>query len=257
MAEMKFDISAIPDSESTEKDFGWLDTVPRGTGERSGPLYRCLMVSTGKEAYVQKLLQVMSLGECIIPKKVRITRRGGTWKEELSPMLPGYLFIHETEEIPIWRYQQLLDVIRVLRYEREPYGYMKDRDMRFAETIFRVEGTVRPLKAVNENGFIRITDEMLDDLNGTVLSVDRHKKMAKIRIDLMGITKVVYLSFVVVGECCPAETDTATEPVSTEESETDTAVEPDSSEEEEQSKPGVEQESPEETERMDTAKGDE
>lgn len=224
MAEIKIDGFGIPEPESSGEKFEYLDTVPRGTGERSGPLYRCLMVNTGKEAYVQRLLQMIGLGECIIPKRVRIIRRKGVWSEELSPMLPGYLFVHETEEIPIWRYQQLLDVIRVLRYEKEPYGYMKERDLRFAETIFRVEGTVKPLKAVNDNGFIRITDEMLDDLNGTVLSVDRHKRMARIRIDLMGITKIVYLSYAVTGEDNPdmaerGDGDIAGEPGNSEQTE--------------------------------------
>ena len=181
-----------------EQDPPIWDSTPVGTGERSGPLYRCLMVTTGQEAYVLRLLNALHLGDGIIPKRVRTRHVRGEWKQDEVPLLPGYLFIHEEEEVPIWKYQMLQDVIRVLRYDREPYGYMRARDLHFAKTLFRVEGVVGPLQAVDEGDRIRITDGMLKDMNGTVLSVDRHKRQAKIRLELMGVTKVVYMNYILL-----------------------------------------------------------
>jgi len=164
-------------------------------GHRTPPFYRCMMVTTGKEEEVLRLLRVLNLGAGIIPRRVRIRKSRGEWREDQVPLLPGYIFVHEEEEAPLWKYQMLLDVIRVLRYDREPYGYMRDRDLRFAETLFRMEGTVRPLQAVDEGDWVRITDGLLQDLNGTVLSVDRHKRQAKIRVSLMGQTRVIYMNY--------------------------------------------------------------
>ena len=169
-----------------------------GTGERDGPLYRCLMVTTGREEYVLRLLSATHLGACLIPKKTRIRRVRGDWKQEEVPMLPGYLFIREEEEVPIWKYQRIQDVIRVLRYEREPYGYLRAGDLRFAETVFRSEGVVAPLQAVEEGDLIRICDGILRDMNGTVLSVDRHKRQAKIRLELMGIPRIIWMNYVLL-----------------------------------------------------------
>ncbi len=184
-----------PDPEMDDSRF---DQVPRGTGERAGPFYRCLMVTTGQEEQVRQLLEAMHLGRGIIPQRVRVRKIRNEWKQDEVPLLPGYLFVHEEEEIPIWKYQQLLNVLRVLRYDREPYGYMRDRDMIFARTLFRVDGHITPLQAIDEGDFIRITDGLLKDLNGTVLTVDRHKRQAKIRLDLMGLTKVVYMNYVLL-----------------------------------------------------------
>ena len=173
------------------------ETVPERE-ETSGAHYRCLMVTTGREEYVIRLMNAIHLGRGLAPRKVRIRHIRGEWVQDEAPMLPGYVFIREEEPIPIWEYQQLQDVIRVLRYDQEPEGYMQARDMRFARTLFRAEGMVAPLQAVDEGDFIRITDGMLKDMNGTVLSVDRHKRQAKIRLELMVIPKVIYMSYVLL-----------------------------------------------------------
>ena len=103
-------------------------------------------------------------------------------------MLPGYIFVRGGGS-PIWKYQLLQDVIRVLRYDQEPLTATCGPDLRFARTLFRVEGVVAPLEAVDEGDRIRITDGMLEDMNGTVLSVDRHKRLGEDpRLDLMGQT---------------------------------------------------------------------
>ncbi len=187
-------------------DFSRYDEVPGGTGERAGPYYRCLMVTTGQEEHVRRLLEAVHLGRGIIPKRVRVRKIRDEWIQDDAPLLPGYLFVHEEEEIPVWKYQQLSDVLRVLRYDREPYGYMRNRDLLFARTLFRLEGRITPLEAVGEGNFVRITDGLLKDLNGTVLTVDRHKRQAKIRLDLMGMTKVVYMNYVLL-EKVPAPLD--------------------------------------------------
>ena len=176
-------------------DYTYLDTVPPGTGERRGPFYRCLMVTTGREEEVRRLLRALGLGEGILPRRVRVRKSGGAWKEDTVPLLPGYLLVHEETEVPIWKYQMLVDVIRVLRYDREPYGYMRERDLKFAETVFGLGGTVSPLRAVREGDYIRITDGLLENLCGRVLSVDRHKRQAKVRIVLMGTPRVVYMNY--------------------------------------------------------------
>ncbi len=193
-------------------DFARYDQVPGGTGEREGPYYRCLMVTTGQEEYVRLLLEAMHLGRGIIPKRVRVRKIRDEWKQDEVPLLPGYLFVHEEEEIPVWKYQQLVNVLRVLRYDREPYGYMRNRDMLFAQTLFRVEGRITPLEAVGEGNFVRITDGLLKDLNGTVLTVDRHKRQAKIRLDLMGMTKVVYMNYVLLEKISDPENGAGGDP---------------------------------------------
>ncbi len=180
------------------EDFSYLDSVRKGTGERAGPLYRCMMVTTGQEEYVRQLMAVLGLGKCMIPRRVRLRRVRGEWKEDEVPLLPGYLFVHEEDEVPLWKYQQLLNVIRVLRYDQEPYGFMKAKDLTFAQTIFELQGRIQPLKAIDEGDYVRITDGLLKNLNGTVLSVDRHKRQAKIRLQLMGMEKVVYMNYVLL-----------------------------------------------------------
>ncbi|MCR4876365.1 MAG: hypothetical protein K5922_04265 [Clostridiales bacterium] len=181
--------------ENGAEDYGYLDSVRKGTGERAGPLYRCLMVTTGQEQQVKQLLDALELGESVIPKAIRLRRGSSAGEGDRRLFLPGYIFVHEEQEVPLWKYQQLLNVIRVLRYDQEPYGYMKNEDLIFARTFFEMDGCIQPLQAIDEGDFIRITDGLLKNINGTVLSVDRHKRQAKIRIRLMGMEKVVYMNY--------------------------------------------------------------
>ena len=164
-----------------------------------GRFVRCLMVETGKEATVVQLLKTRRLGQGICPRRTRIRRIQGKWRQDRVYLLPGYVFVFADEEIPVWSYHRLEHMVRILRYEREPTGYLQGHDLDLAAAMCRLDGKLELLDAVEENGFIRVTDPVLQQLEGEVLSVDRGKRQAKVKISLMGEPRIIQLNYRLVG----------------------------------------------------------
>ena len=156
---------------------------------------RCLMVETGQEATVSHLLRVRGLGRGMYPQRVRVRKLRGVWRKDRIRLLPGYVFVFSDEQIPIWFYQGTEHVLKVLRYDREPDGYLRGSDLEFARMMEDLDGKLDILDAVQEEDFIRITDEILARLHGEVLSVDRGKRQVRIRVNLLGQTRILKMSY--------------------------------------------------------------
>ena len=165
-----------------------------------GPLVRCLMVETGREEAVCRLLESRGLGKGFYPQQTRIRKIQGVWRKDRQRLLPGYVFVFSGEEVPIRRYFRTEHVLKVLRYEREPEGYLRGEDLDFARTVEELDGKLEILEAVDENSFIRITDSLLKRMHGQVISVDRGKRQVRIRICLMGQSKIVTMNYQLLGE---------------------------------------------------------
>ena len=63
--------------------------------------------------------------------------------------------------------------------------FLQGRDLEFAKTVCDLDGKLDILNAVDEEGFIRVTDLLLKRLNGEVLSVQKGKRQVLIRVNLM------------------------------------------------------------------------
>ena len=170
-----------------------------------GPLVRCLMVETGQEETVCRLLATRGLGEGFFPRRVRIRKIQGRWRRDRIRLLPGYVFVFSGEQVPVLRYYRTEHVLKVLRYEREPDGYLRGEDLEFARTLKELDGQLDILEAVDEDSFIRITDTLLKRLHGQVLSVDRGKRQVRIRVTLMGQPKIVTMNYELLGEEAPED----------------------------------------------------
>ena len=156
---------------------------------------RCLMVETGQEDTVCRLLNIRNLGRGVCPSRVRVRKIRGVWKKDRIRLLPGYVFVFTEEEVSVRNYQGLEHVLKVLRYEKEPDGYLRGTDLEFARTVHELDGRLDILDAVDEAGFIRVTDMLLKALHGEVVSVRKGKRQAVIRVNLMGQSKLIEMNY--------------------------------------------------------------
>ena len=165
-----------------------------------GPRIRCLMVEPGKEAATVRLLKVLNLGKGLYPQRVRIRKIRGKWMEDTIRLLPGYVFVYTDDEIPVWRYQFMDHVLKVLRYDREPDGYLRGVDLEFSETVGELDGKIDLMEAVSEGDFIHITDTLLKKINGRVVRVNRQKRLAEIEADLLGQKRTLMMNYKLIGD---------------------------------------------------------
>ena len=67
-------------------------------------------------------------------------------------MMPGYVFVFAHEEYESIKLRQIDHVIRVLRCEEEPEGYLMGRDRELAELFLKKDGVLGKLAAVEIDG---------------------------------------------------------------------------------------------------------
>ena len=171
-----------------------------GAEALEGPFIRCLMVETGEENTVIRLLKAMDLGRGICPRRVRVRKIRGVWRKDHMRLLPGYVFLFQEEDIPVRYIQRVEHVLKVLRYDREPEGYLHGDDLEFAGLIRELDGKLDILEAVDEKGFIRVTDTLLKKLHEEVISVDKGKHLVKVRVNLVGQERFIYLNYTLLDE---------------------------------------------------------
>lgn len=142
-----------------------------------------------------RLLKAMNLGKGICPQRVRIRKIRGVWRKDHIRLLPGYVFVFPEEDIPIRAYSRVGHVLKVLRYDREPDGYLRGGDLDFAEAVRALDGKLDVLDAVDEDGFIRVTDPLLETLGGEVISVEKGKRLVRLRVSLVGQTREIRMNY--------------------------------------------------------------
>ena len=154
-------------------------------------VYCCVFVESGYEALAAQVIEYCGFGETLALERILPYRRtDGTWVDRKRPLLPRYIFI--LGEAVNYRLRRVNHVIRLLQYADGKCA-LRGNDRLFAERAFQTGGVIPKLEARWEGDFVRVTDDLLRQMNGSVLRVDKRKHFAKIELDLVGISNHVWL----------------------------------------------------------------
>ena len=157
-------------------------TAPDSEPSSDDP-YCCVFMESGYETLVGKVVEYCGEGRVAVPRRIVSQYRRDQWRDVIKPLLPGYLFIRG--EPDSYRLRRINHVIRPLRYESGETALQGD-DLVFASLMFRLNGTIPKLQAIVEDDFVHVTDSLLSRMNGTVLSVNKRNRLAKVEINLLG-----------------------------------------------------------------------
>ncbi|MDO4354885.1 MAG: hypothetical protein Q4E13_00050 [Clostridia bacterium] len=161
---------------------------------------RCLFCLTGYENDIVQIVNAEQLGIALFPTKVKRFKNKGQWEENIKPLFPGYVFVYSQESYPLNAFYRFKQVIRPLRYNDDPEGYLKGNDLRFAQWIWEQQGRVEALKAIRVGDRVEIVDGVFQNLNGKVLAMDKRKQAARIELNVVGGIKQIWMSFVYLDE---------------------------------------------------------
>jgi transcriptional antiterminator NusG len=159
---------------------------------------RCLFCTVGKEKIVVDTVHKNDWGHAIFPKRVGFVRTKGQWIEVSKPLLPGYVFVYSDEEQP--RYDELASVnhvVRVLRYEKGCDG-LAGRDLEFADWVWRNDGSIGAMRALQIGDWIEITDSVFKQLHGTIVRMDRRKRTFLVSLGDEGAIRKIWLTYEVI-----------------------------------------------------------
>ena len=160
---------------------------------------RCAFCLTGNEKSVAWKIGNKGLGRVLIPQKVKPFRVNGQWIDKTELLMPGYLFVFTEEKYPFSDLKAVDGVIRVLTYgEQDNEGYLQGRDLDFAEWLDKEDGLIGKLDAIQEGDFVRITDGALQEMQGKVIGMNRHRHTVQVEVTLFNATRTVWLGYEVV-----------------------------------------------------------
>ena len=147
-------------------------------------------VFTGEEEKTKDLCekQVSSqvLERCFIPYYEEMKRYQGKWHKEKRILFPGYVFMitGQVEEL----YKELKKVGRFTRLlgDEECLIPLSQSEVSFLGRFGGEEQVVGMSIGVIENDQVRITEGPLMGLEGCIRKIDRHKRQAKIQVEMFG-----------------------------------------------------------------------
>lgn len=170
----------------------------QGEAAPSRQYVRCLFCSTGNEEAVVAAIHRKGWGQAIFPQRAYNRWRHGEWLEQLVPLLPGYVFVYSQEEkAPYRQWLELRHVIRVLRYP-EGEEWLRGWDLEFAQWLWKLNGKVGVMKALQVGDEIQIVDGVFKSLNGVVARMDRRRKTIQVRLNTQGFIRQIWLTYQVV-----------------------------------------------------------
>lgn len=159
---------------------------------------RCLFCRTGKEESVVALVEENGWGRALFAKRMKRLRNGQEWFFKPAPLLPGYVFVYSSgENIPHESFLGLQDVIRVLQYGPR-MDKLVGRDLEFAHWLWKLNGEVGVMKAVEVGDRVEIVDGAFKQLQGTITKLDRRRKVVRVSLSTDGAIRQIWLAYEIV-----------------------------------------------------------
>ena len=152
-------------------------------------------VETGEEENVKKRLDYKFEGipRFIIPKRTLKERKDGKWYNIIRTLFPGYIFINgRISKKECAKIKTIPGVFKLLCTDNEPVQIPKD-EIEIISRLISDSETIGFSDILLKDGKIIVIDGPLKSLEGRIVSVDKRKGRAKVKINLVGDERVVDL----------------------------------------------------------------
>lgn len=158
----------------------------------------CLFCKTGKEEQVVQLIHEYGWGRAVFAHRIKTMYRDGAWARVPTPLLPGYVFLYV--DVARQCYDDIIgmqNVIRMLTYS-DGSNALTGRDLEFADLLWRLDGMIDVMQAVQTGDRIEIVDGVFKQLHGTVTRMDRRRRTVRVSLETEGALKQIWLAYEVV-----------------------------------------------------------
>lgn len=161
-----------------------------------------LFVMTGQEDNVRKRLEYNFGSEMIkplLPRRILIERKGGKIYERVRTLFPGYVFIHTYVIDDVYfDIKRVPGVIKLLMDDTYPIS-VAPHEMQPLLALTKACEIIGLSTCSLTNGRIIVLDGPLKGYEGIIVSVDKRKGRAKIRMSMMGYERLVDLGLNIIG----------------------------------------------------------
>lgn len=171
-----------------------------------------MQVATGRELktveLAERVLQDMRRRGERIPEatffvpRYRLQKKiGGAWETVEELLTPGYVYVHAPRGVIEQLTQRLVDVpafTRVLTQEDGSVVPLSEDEERWLVRLTGEGHVVEPSIGVIEGDRVVVTDGPLAGMESQIVSIDRHKRLAFVAVELMGRTKTIKVGIEIV-----------------------------------------------------------
>lgn len=156
---------------------------------------RCLYCKTGKEEQVVSVIHENGWGRAIFAHRIRYIKKNGEWEKVKFTLMPNYVFVYAVrDEKRNTDYQKIPNVVRVLRYA-DGVEKLMGSDLRFADWLWQMNGDIGVIQTMKVGDRVEIVDEMLRELHGTILHINRRQKKVYVALDTQQISLRTWLAY--------------------------------------------------------------
>lgn len=129
----------------------------------------------------------------IVPKRKLKLRKGGIWRVETKVLFPGYVLANgKIDEEIYYRLKNIPNVFKLLRSGND-IAAIDSREMDILSRLMSNSEEIGFSNVLMMNEKVRVVDGPLFSLEGIILSIDRRKERAKVRLDFLGEERTVDL----------------------------------------------------------------
>lgn len=154
-----------------------------------------LFVLTGEEDKVKErlLYRFQDKFRIIVPKRKLRERKDGAWHDIVRVLFPGYVLIHG--EINIEEYMGFRDVPGLIKLLCSGYEPLKiaDHEIDIISRLVINDDIIGFSEVLMENGVVQVIDGPLLSMEGRIVSIDKRKGRAKVRLQFLGEERTVEL----------------------------------------------------------------
>ena len=109
------------------------------------------------------------------------------------------MFVYSDEEQPDYKgFGGAQHILRTLMYGSDGSTALIGRDREFADWLWRLNGHVGVLKALQVGDRIEIVDGVFKQLRGTITKMDRRRKTVRVDLDTEGLLRHIWLAYEIV-----------------------------------------------------------
>ncbi len=153
---------------------------------------------------IEKLADAETFAACFVPKYEVRKRYAGAWQTRQEVLFPGYVFV-DTKTPDSFRVEldRVNGLTRLLSSETESgtrrFTPLSDEEKTLISSLMGDDGFVlRMSEGVIEGDKVRVLRGPLQGREATVAKIDRHKRVAYIRISILGREKNVKVGLEIV-----------------------------------------------------------
>ncbi|MEN8906944.1 MAG: antiterminator LoaP [Clostridiales bacterium] len=146
-----------------------------------------LFVKTGDEDNVKARInyRIKDKFNILVPKRTLKERKKGIWINKIRTILPGYVLLKG--DINVEDYYSFKDIPGIINLIRngETFLKLKKEESSIIERLTYKSEIIGFSNALYENDKVLVLDGPLKNLEGYIISVNKRKNRAKIRINFM------------------------------------------------------------------------